>query len=98
MLVFLPLPRVLSTFDLLLGSSKSILCLGEPGSGKTTIVRDATRLLAEAHNTCIVDTSNEIAGDGNIPHACVGLARRMMVPTLNDQAAIMIEVNSRIQP
>jgi len=54
-------------------------------------VRDATRLLAEVYNTCIVDTSNEIAGDGDIPHDCVGMARRIMVPSLDAQAQVMIE-------
>jgi len=77
--------------DLLLGSSKSILVLGEPGAGKTTIIRECTRILAERHNTVVVDTSNEIAGDGLIPHACIGLARRMMVPSLDQQSAVMIE-------
>ena len=77
--------------DLLLGSSKSILVLGEPGSGKTTIIREATRILAERHNTIVVDTSNEIAGDGMIPHECIGLARRMMVPSLDQQGAVMVE-------
>jgi stage III sporulation protein SpoIIIAA len=43
------------------------------------------------YNVCIVDTSNEIAGDGDIPHPCVGHARRMMVPTLDKQSAVMVE-------
>eukprot|EP00549_Striatella_unipunctata_P025538 CAMPEP_0118724908 /NCGR_PEP_ID=MMETSP0800-20121206/32850_1 /TAXON_ID=210618 ORGANISM="Striatella unipunctata, Strain CCMP2910" /NCGR_SAMPLE_ID=MMETSP0800 /ASSEMBLY_ACC=CAM_ASM_000638 /LENGTH=451 /DNA_ID=CAMNT_0006633557 /DNA_START=204 /DNA_END=1559 /DNA_ORIENTATION=- len=78
--------------DLLFGcDDKSILILGEPGSGKTTIVREVTRLLARDKNVCIVDTSNEIAGDGDVPHPCVGFARRMMVPSLDQQSAIMIE-------
>jgi hypothetical protein len=58
---------------------------------KTTVVREVTRLLAERCNVCIVDTSNEIAGDGDIPHPCVGFARRMMVPSLDRQSAVMIE-------
>ena len=49
------------------------------------------RLLAERSNLCIVDTSNEIAGDGNVPHPCVGYARRLMVPSLDRQSAVMIE-------
>jgi stage III sporulation protein SpoIIIAA len=71
--------------------NSSILFLGEPGSGKTTVVREVTRLLADLYNVCIVDTSNEIAGDGDIPHPCVGHARRMMVPTLDKQSAVMVE-------
>ena len=77
--------------DFLLGSDKSILMLGEPGSGKTTIVREATRKLAETKNVIVVDTSNEIAGDGTIPHSCIGEARRMMVPSLDAQSAVMVE-------
>lgn len=77
--------------DLLLGSDKSILVLGEPGSGKTTIIREATRQLAERMNVVVVDTSNEIAGDGLVPHPCIGLARRMMVRSLDEQSAVMIE-------
>lgn len=59
--------------------------------GKTTVVREDTRLLTERCNVCIVDTSNEIAGDGDTPHPCVGFARRMMVPSLDKQSAVMIE-------
>jgi stage III sporulation protein SpoIIIAA len=80
--------------DLLLSNDKkekSILFLGEPGCGKTTIVREVTRILSDNDNVCVVDTSNEIAGDGNIRHHCIGCARRMMVNTLNDQANVMIQ-------
>jgi stage III sporulation protein SpoIIIAA len=77
--------------DILFRDDKSILFLGEPGSGKTTIVREATRLLAEMRNVLIVDTSNEIAGDGDVPHSCVGLARRLQVRHLADQCSVMIE-------
>jgi stage III sporulation protein SpoIIIAA len=69
----------------------SILFLGEPGSGKTTVLREVTRMLAERQNVIIVDTSNEIAGDGDIPHPCVGLARRMMVPKRELQSEVMVE-------
>lgn len=69
----------------------SILFMGEPGSGKTTVVREVTKQLAEQFNVCIVDTSNEIAGDGDVPHPCVGYARRMMVPSLDKQSSVMIE-------
>jgi stage III sporulation protein SpoIIIAA len=71
--------------------AKSILFLGEPGSGKTTVVREVSRLLSEDSNVCIVDTSNEIAGDGDTPHPCVGFARRLMVSSLDKQSSVMIE-------
>ena len=77
--------------DFLMSSNKSILILGEPGSGKTTIVRDATRKLAEQNNVIVVDTSNEIGGDGTMPHPCIGHARRMMVPSLDMQSSVMVE-------
>ncbi|OQR87567.1 hypothetical protein ACHHYP_08486 [Achlya hypogyna] len=59
--------------DVLAAEDKSVLFLGEPGCGKTTIVREVSRQLAARHNVCIVDTSNEIAGDGNIPHPCAAV-------------------------
>ena len=77
--------------DLLLGSDKSILVLGEPGSGKTTIIREAIRRLSERMNVVVVDTSNEIAGDGIVPHDCIGFARRMMVRSLDAQSDVMVE-------
>jgi len=77
--------------DTLLGTRQSVLVLGEPGSGKTTIIRAAAALLAERETTIIVDTSNEIAGDGIIPHRCIGRSRRMMVPSLAAQSAVMVE-------
>ncbi|KAJ8602091.1 hypothetical protein CTAYLR_001646 [Chrysophaeum taylorii] len=70
--------------DLLLGSNKSILILGEPGSGKTTIVREATRLLSERLNVCVVDTSNEIAGDRPESSLALLLARvKFLTPSLD---------------
>ncbi|KAL3786458.1 hypothetical protein ACHAW5_003525 [Stephanodiscus triporus] len=63
----------------------------QPGSGKTTIVRDVAKTLSLKDNVFIVDTSNEIAGNGNIPHSCVGDSRRMMVKSLSSQANTMIE-------
>lgn len=59
--------------------------------GKTTIVRDVAKILSQEKNVFIVDTSNEIAEDGDIPHSCVGHSRRMMVKSLPSQADIMIE-------
>ena len=60
--------------DMLMGTDKSILILGEPGSGKSTIIREASRKLADKKNVVVVDTSNEIAGDAVTPHSCIGLA------------------------
>lgn len=81
--------------DLLLSQEhkrKTILLLGYPGSGKTTLIRDIARCVAETvKNVCIIDTLNEIGGDGLVPHACVGFARRMMVKALEQQARVMIE-------
>jgi stage III sporulation protein SpoIIIAA len=60
-------------------------------AGKTSLVRDIARVLAEQQSVCIVDTSNEIAGEGDTVHHSVGKARRMMVSSLNEQARIMVE-------
>ena len=74
-------------------SGSSILMMGRPGVGKTTLLREAARVLADdlAKRVMIVDTSNEIGGDGDIPHPAVGRARRMQVPTPSMQHAVMIE-------
>lgn len=78
--------------DLLASKSKpSILVVGPPGSGKTTLIREMTRIISEFSHVCVVDTSNEIGGDGDTPHKCIGRARRMMVKRLSDQANVMIE-------
>jgi nucleoside-triphosphatase THEP1 len=75
----------------LVTSGKSLLLLGRPGVGKTTKLREIARLLAETRRVVIVDTANEIAGDGDIPHPAVGRARRLQVAAPELQKAVMIE-------
>lgn len=77
--------------DILYGTKKSVLFVGPPGSAKTSIVRDAARLLSMHENVVIVDTSNEIGGSGDVPHACIGMSRRMQVKHLDAQASVMVE-------
>jgi nucleoside-triphosphatase THEP1 len=79
-------------------SGQSLLMLGRPGVGKTTMLREVARVLAESRRVIIVDTSNEIGGDGDIPHPAVGRARRMQVPTPNLQHAVMIEAVENHMP
>lgn len=81
-------------------SGKSILLLGRPGVGKTTLLREMARVIAdELHRrVVVVDTSNEIAGDGDIPHPGIGLARRMQVPRTDRQHAVMIEAVENHMP
>lgn len=79
-------------------SGQSILFLGRPGVGKTTMLREAARVLAEKQRVVIVDTSNEIGGDGDIPHPAVGKARRMQVPTPSLQHEVMIEAVENHNP
>ena len=64
-------------------SGKNILLLGRPGVGKTTMLREMARVLSEdaKKRVVIVDTSNEIAGDGDVPHRAIGRSRRMQVTT-----------------
>lgn len=85
--------------DLVL-SGRSILLLGRPGVGKTTMLREIARVLADDANkrVIIVDTSNEIGGDGDIPHPAIGGARRMQVPTPAMQHAVMIEAVENHMP
>jgi stage III sporulation protein SpoIIIAA len=85
--------------DLVLGG-KSILFLGRPGVGKTTMLREVARVLADDANkrVIIVDTSNEIGGDGDIPHPAIGGARRMQVATPAAQHAVMIEAVENHMP
>ena len=63
----------------IIDGGKSVLLLGRPGVGKTTMLREAARVLAENKRVIVVDTSSEIGGDGDIPHPAVGRARRMQV-------------------
>ena len=81
-------------------SGKSILIMGRPGIGKTTMLREAARVLAEDHGkrVVVVDTSNEIAGDGDIPHPAIGRARPMQVRTPSLQHEVMIEAVENHMP
>jgi len=79
-------------------SGKSVLILGRPGVGKTTLLREAARILAENKRVVIVDTSNEIGGDGDVPHPAVGKARRMQVKVPTLQHEVMIEAVENHNP
>ena len=81
-------------------SGKNILLLGRPGVGKTTMLREMARVLSvEAHKrVIIVDTSNEIAGDGDVPHNAIGRSRRMQVATPAHQHGVMIEAVENHMP
>src|SRR6188508_1269958 len=87
---------VYGTVDVLrdvIQSGKSLLLLGRPGIGKTTLLRESARVLSTElkKRVIVVDTSNEIAGDGDIPHPGIGSSRRMQVPRPDLQHAVMIE-------
>ena len=84
----------------ILDQHKSILILGKPGVGKTTIIREIARILADIQQkrVVIIDTSNEIAGDGDLPHPSIGKARRMQVSRTEDQHQTMIEAVENHMP
>ncbi len=81
-------------------SGRSILLLGRPGVGKTTMLREVARVLADdfKKRVVIVDTSNEIGGDGDIPHPAIGRSRRMQVQSPSRQHAVMIEAVENHMP
>jgi stage III sporulation protein SpoIIIAA len=94
---------VYGTIDIIndfVDSGKSILIMGRPGIGKTTMLREAARVLADdlGKRVVVVDTSNEIAGDGDIPHPAIGKARRMQVRTPSMQHEVMIEAVENHMP
>ena len=90
----------IATIEDLVFSGKNILLLGRPGVGKTTMLREVSRVLADTarKRVIVVDTSNEIAGDGDIPHPAIGHARRMQVASSNLQHAVMIEAVENHMP
>ncbi len=95
---------VYGTIDIILDvvrAGRSILLLGKPGVGKTTMLREVARVLSSGDvrkRVVIVDTSNEIAGDGDVPHAGIGHARRMQVDAPANQHAVMIEAVENHMP
>jgi len=94
---------VFGTIDIIrdvIEGGRSVLLLGRPGVGKTTMLRETARVLADELNkrVVIVDTSNEIAGDGDVPHPAIGHARRMQVPRSTRQADVMIEAVENHMP
>lgn len=94
---------VYGTVDIVLDvieQGSSLLLLGRPGVGKTTLLRESARVLAEefGKRVIIVDTSNEIGGDGDVPHPGIGRARRMQVPAPDKQHAVMIEAVENHMP
>ena len=91
---------IISVIRDLLESEKSILILGKPGVGKTTIIREIARVLADEmqKRVIIIDTANEIAGDSDIPHSGIGRARRMQVTKTEFQHQVMIEAVENHMP
>lgn len=92
---------VYGTLDIIediINSRKNVLLLGAPGVGKTTMLREAARVLADAYRVVIVDTSNEIGGDGDVPHPAIGQSRRMQVAQPTLQHEVMIEAVENHNP
>ncbi|MCO6451642.1 MAG: AAA family ATPase [Caldilineales bacterium] len=81
-----------------LASERSILVMGRPGVGKTTLLRDAARLLSQTRRVIVVDSANEIGGEGDIPHPAIGRARRMQVSDPRQQHRVMIEAVQNHMP
>lgn len=94
------LEGTIDIIDDLVRSGQSILMLGRPGVGKTTKLREVARVLADevGRRVVIVDTSNEIGGDGDVPHPAIGSARRMQVRNPGQQHAVMIEAVENHMP
>ncbi|MBL8068792.1 MAG: hypothetical protein JNM28_10105 [Armatimonadetes bacterium] len=94
------LEGTIDIIDDIVRSGQSILILGRPGVGKTTKLREVARVLADEVNkrVVIVDTSNEIGGDGDVPHPAIGSSRRMQVPNPVDQHNVMIEAVENHMP
>ena len=95
-----PSPLTIEIINDFVETGKSILIMGRPGIGKTTMLREAARVLADdlGKRVVVVDTSNEIAGDGDIPHPAIGKARRMQVRTPSLQHEVMIEAVENHMP
>jgi stage III sporulation protein SpoIIIAA len=92
---------VYGTIDIIqdiIESGQNMLLLGRPGVGKTTLLREAARVLADTKRVIVVDTSNEIAGDGDIPHPAIGRSRRMQVSSPGLQHEVMIEAVENHMP
>jgi len=94
------LEGTIDMIDDIVRSGQSILLLGRPGVGKTTKLREVARVLADevGRRVVIVDTSNEIAGDGDVPHPGIGSARRMQVRVAAEQHNVMIEAVENHMP